>query len=308
MAEATIRVLVFDGARRKLDPSTDLLLTVRPQYRSESLFRNFLQGNDFTFPVTVPEDGSGFAILASAKGFEDAGVSVVQVAEDRPCDVHLMLLRRHGGFQFTRWDGLGARPSLRRFLMGFETDAAKVGARYAELLEFKRDELACLLNITAALELLALRNQALGFQNGLDYLKAVEWGAGIRQDRFFALASGALLTDVKNAGKDMFERELWPHVFHPGATDSYKQTQFREANLQITFHDEVFSPVSGESLFRVELDMDYYHDPISHALLEVVPNTLSMGQRKTSPRQIYVMRWMAGKVLGQEFNPLYTIA
>mgnify|MGYP001046544197 CR=1 FL=1 len=308
MAQATIRVLLFDGARLQLDPSTEVLLTVRPQFRSEPRFRDFRRGNEFAFRVDVPQDGTGFAVLASAKGFEDAGASLVRVADNQTSHVHLMLLRRQSTFQFVRWDGLGARPSLRRFLMGFETDAAKVGTRYAELLEFQRDALASLLNIAAALELLPLQNPTLGFEHGLDYLTAIEWGEGVRRDRFFALASDALLTDVKNTGKDMFEPEPLPHIFHPGASESYKQIQFDEANLQITFHNRFINPATSETLIRVELDMDYYRDLVSHALLEVVPNTLSMGQRKTSPRQIYVMRWMAGKAHGQNFAPLYAIA
>ena len=185
MSQAQIRVRLFDGARLPLDPTAQVLLTLRPQFSSRHLFSGFRRGNDFTFNVETPEDGSGFAVLASAKDFEDAGISPVKVGDSAGEEVHLMLLRRSSSFQFARarWDRLDTRPSLLRFLMGFDTDAAKVGARYTELLEFQPDSLACLLNITAALELLPIQNPSLGFQNGLDYLKAVEWGQGIRKDR-----------------------------------------------------------------------------------------------------------------------------
>jgi hypothetical protein len=57
---------------------------------------------------------------------------------------------------------------------------------------------------------------------------------------------------------------------------------------------------------KVEPDIDYYKDLGAHALLEVVPNKLSGGL--TDPRQVYVLRWIAGRRAGvPEFDPLYTI-
>lgn len=60
------------------------------------------------------------------------------------------------------------------------------------------------------------------------------------------------------------------------------------------------------SCVKVEMDMDYYKDPLAHFLLEVLPNKVSRG--KTDPRKVYVLRWIAGQRAGvPEFNPPYTI-
>jgi hypothetical protein len=61
----------------------------------------------------------------------------------------------------------------------------------------------------------------------------------------------------------------------------------------------------------MEPDIDYFKDIGAHALLEVVPNTVGKlaGQSGlTDPKQVYVLRWIAGRRAGvPEFNPLYTI-
>ncbi len=57
---------------------------------------------------------------------------------------------------------------------------------------------------------------------------------------------------------------------------------------------------------KVEIDMDYFRDPLAHLLLEVLPNQFGGA---TDPRQIYVLRWVAGRHAGvPEFNPPYRIA
>ena len=82
--------------------------------------------------------------------------------------------------------------------------------------------------------------------------------------------------------------------------------QFGEANVQVTFHEIDLRKVDGVSCLRVELDIDYYKDPLAHALLEVLPNTITQG--KTDPKTVYVLRWIAGRHAGvPEFDPPYTI-
>lgn len=41
--------------------------------------------------------------------------------------------------------------------------------------------------------------------------------------------------------------------------------------------------------------MDYYKDPVAHALLEVIPNHF---QGPTDPVAAYVLRWIAGRHAG----------
>ena len=47
--------------------------------------------------------------------------------------------------------------------------------------------------------------------------------------------------------------------------------------------------------------------PLAHAILEVAAN--GIGGSLTDPREVYVLRWIAGRRAGRpEFNPLYTIS
>ena len=82
--------------------------------------------------------------------------------------------------------------------------------------------------------------------------------------------------------------------------------QFGEANVQLTFHEGRTRTVDGVDCVVVEPDIDYYKDLAAHALLEVLANGLTGSI--TDPRQVYVLRWIAGQRAGvPEFDPLYTI-
>ncbi len=95
-------------------------------------------------------------------------------------------------------------------------------------------------------------------------------------------------------------------LFHGDATSSFKQVQFGQANVQLTFHERTTETIDGIRCVRVEPDIDY-QGSWSHALLEVIPDTLSRGL--TDPQVIYVLRWIAGRHAGvPEFDPSYTLA
>lgn len=52
--------------------------------------------------------------------------------------------------------------------------------------------------------------------------------------------------------------------------------------------------------------MDYYRDPLAHFIIEGIGNAVTRGD--TDPRQIYVLRWIAGHRAGvPPFEPPYTI-
>lgn len=305
---ARIRILLFEGSRKLIPADTKVLVSLRPQFKIEPMRSRWEVGNNFNYDVEVPDDGTGYAVLVSAKGYEDAGIAPLKLKKKEQ-KVHLMLVKKDARYQFAQahWDSLPKKSSLRRFLRASETDDERAGARYRLLLETQPDAFATLHNVAAALAAIRLPCGN-GLRTAFSYLHAIDW-EDVRRDRFFGFASEVLLKDLRAAaGKGSFEEEPLAGIFHPGATVSYKQTTFAEANLQISFHGTHRLPGHADPLTRVELDMDYYRDGFAHALLEVIPNTLSFGQRKTDPRQIYVMRWMAGKMEGQEFEPLYTIA
>jgi len=126
-------------------------------------------------------------------------------------------------------------------------------------------------------------------------------------DRFSAWADPALLIQVKQSAlKGLFAREAGFGVFHPGATDSFKQVQFGEANVQFTFHANDTKEIEGLNCIKMELDIDYFKDIGAHAILEVITNGLS--GNLTDPRQVYVLRWMAGRNAGvAPFEPPYVL-
>jgi len=124
------------------------------------------------------------------------------------------------------------------------------------------------------------------------------------RDRCFGWADAAIVEQLNGAVDDGAFAPA-PVVLHPGATASYKQLQFGEANLQITLHQNDTQTLSGVECVKVELDIDYFRDPLAHLLLEVAVNALG---NITDPRSVYALRWIAGQRAGlPEFDPLYTI-
>ena len=95
------------------------------------------------------------------------------------------------------------------------------------------------------------------------------------------------------------------YLLHPGATRSFKQVQFGEANVQLTFHEGDTRTIDGTPCVEVEPDIDYYRDPAAHFLLEVVPG---FAGQLSDPTTVYVLRWIAGRFADvPEFDPPYTL-
>jgi len=191
------------------------------------------------------------------------------------------------------------------FVLGYNTrlvKPAELPARYEDLLERKPLSLAALLNITTA-----MREIHLPERSPLDYLRQLKWDDSLAQDRFFAYCDPKLIDQVRIAAEQhQFAPETNSAFFHPGATASWKQIQFGEANVQLTFHESDKQVIDGLSCILVEPDIDYYKDLGAHALLEVVPNALTGGL--TNPEAVYVLRWIAGRHAGvAEFDPPYTL-
>jgi hypothetical protein len=141
----------------------------------------------------------------------------------------------------------------------------------------------------------------------LTYLRELIWDESLARDRFFAYAQAELVDQVRQAAaQGLFVPEHGAAVFHKGATSSFKQVQFGEANVQLTFHENDHKQIDGKDCVVVEPDIDYYKDLGAHTLLEVIPNR--MGRALTEPKVVYVLRWIAGRRAGvPEFNPPYTI-
>lgn len=149
----------------------------------------------------------------------------------------------------------------------------------------------------------------------LSYFKDLIWGE-MAQDRFFAYADSAIIEQAREAadrGDLSEEAGIVRKLFHKGSTLSYKQTQFGEGDIQITFHERVKRSIDGVEIdcVKVEPDIDYYQDIIAHGLGEVLPNTIAhaVGEHGlTDPERVYLLRWTAARQAGLEFDPPYVIS
>ena len=103
-----------------------------------------------------------------------------------------------------------------------------------------------------------------------------------------------LVAQVKQAAQQG-EFDVEPALdlaLHPGSTSSFKQKQFGEANVQLTFHEGNRRTIGGVDCVYVEPDIDYFKDPGAHLVLEVLPNLVTGAV--SDPRVVYVLRWIAG--------------
>ena len=302
---ANLMVNVFDGTRKTIASSVKVLIRIIDGNQHE-WYGNYLKGPSHYFqdlPV-FNNFGDNYTVIVWAKGYQQVGFTPIRIAQGTCQHIDLMILPVDGTFNFNNatWDALkGSNPALYALLCLGTEDEGSAKARYDTLREDQPATIASFLNITTAMSQAYLPEKT-----PLDYLKELIWEE-MQQDRFFVYADQALITQVERAAaQGQWTPEIGSAVFHPGATRSYKQVQFGEANIQLTFHEEDRKRIDGMDCVKVEPDMDYYKDLAAHTLLEVIPNALT-GQ-KSDPRTIYVLRWIAGRHAGvPEFDPPYTI-
>lgn len=300
-----LSVSVFDGTRQPMPADKQVLFTVRDG-NQKTIYREF-QGPQIVLSKLpfYNNFGDHYAVIAHTDGHIQAGFVPVKVAPNAPQRVDLMLLRNDATYNFggATWKILQAkRPTLAALLAADAADANVARDRYRDQVEKRPAPLACLLNVATALDQINLRQGT-----PLDYVRQIVQDETMKQDRFFAYADPGLLEHVQEAAQaGLFAPEHGAAIFHPGATASYKQTRFGEANVQITFHEEDRRTIDTVDCLKIELDIDYYQDLGAHALLEVVRNRTTGSL--TEPKQVYVLRWIAGRRAGvPEFDPLYTI-
>ena len=301
-------VNMFDGTRALYSDSASLLVSVIDG-NQHVLSRAFHDQPSVLF-TDLPISNNfadDYSILASADGYKDAGFFPVKMATNVLQTVNLMLLPDSNEFNFAgaTWSILGAkRPDVQALLAADLKDQAAAEARYNDLKDFNSGQtLACLLNI-----LTAMQQMNLPHGTPITYLKSVIWdrtgGNAMAQDRFFGWVDPAIIDELNIAKQQGIVTDA-PFQLHKGATRSYKQIQFGEANVQLTFHENDQNVVGGVNCVKIEPDIDYFRDAAAHLLLEVAVNALGS---LTDPRTVYALRWMAGQRAGiPEFDPLYTI-
>jgi hypothetical protein len=326
-----IQIKLFDGRGLPIArPKKDVLLSVRDG-RSQSFHRTFVDTPTVVIDREFHNDmRDSYTILASLKGHRDAGFMPVKMIEHKACEVSLMLLPRRARFEFSDFAGLkGAHARLH----GIFTESFDDPPRAYELLRSADREhaLACLMNIVEALAIARFTPEQRQKLDDLepplagpvkpslaDYIVRLDTQIHPpERDRFFAWCD-ADIANVLAHLKDAFHKA--PDGLHPGATESYKQVQFGEANVQVTLHgNDVGVDANGVKLMKVEFDIDYFRDSGAHLLIEVFPNFLKrlvLGkdsrERLTDPVSVYGLRWIADRqaaTAGQSrpFAPAYTI-
>jgi hypothetical protein len=299
-----LQVNVFDGTRQPIQADVKILMTIVDGSGKQIIRNDYSSGQVFQVPF-YDNYGDNYRVLAFADNYSQSGFTPVKCSPQTQQNVDLMLLKKGATFNFAdaSWNVLAAeRPLLYRILAHGAADSDAAQDRYTQLMEKRPDVLACLLNLATAMESICLP-----IGSPLQYFKELIWDDTMAQDRFFAYAAPVLYDQVKlAAAQGEFAREEGFALFHKGATDSYKQVQFGEANVQLTFHADDTKSVDGLQCIKMEPDIDYFKDLGAHALLEVVSNGISGSL--TDPRQVYVLRWIAGRHAGvPEFNPPFTI-
>lgn len=297
-----LELRIFDGTRNLFAAPAPFLITITDGNRIQR-YRNYNQQNDITFDLPYfNNQGDNYTVVVWADGYKQAGFAPVTLSDKYLKMLDVMLIPENPGFSFVnaRWQQV----SIDYPFLGGDVEPAAAEARYENLLDQQEKSLACLLNLCEAMSQIHLSQGT-----PLDYIKQLRWDAPLRpkQDRFFAWCDCRLIDQVRNAAAArMFAEEINPGLFHAGATCSWKQIQFGEANVQLTFHEGEKKTIGGVECVMVEPDIDYFKDLGAHGIFEVVPNALT--HSLTEPVEVYVLRWMAGRAAGiPEFAPRYTI-
>jgi len=297
---SSLLVRIYDGSRQLMKDGKDVLYRIIDgnQKQIQALTRKKSSIRFVGLPF-YDNFGDNYTVIVWSAGYDQAGFHPVRLSSEKEAQIDLMLLPKKAQFDFSAaaWETVAAQ--LPFLASGVAPDQAK--QRWQDLMTANPERLAALLNITTAMGQIFLP-----VGTPLSYLKEIVWGQ-LAQDRFFAYADKTLVGQVKTAAEHkLFAPEIGTGFFHEGATLSFKQVQFGESNVQITFHENDTKSIGGVDCVLVEPDMDYYKDLAAHALLEVLPNAVSGGL--TNPKTIYVLRWMAGRQAGvPEFEPPYTI-
>lgn len=302
---ADMMISVFDGTRHPIRDGLQILYRVvdgnQKQVLSKYESKSFVYIPNLHF---FDNFGDDYSIIVSAPNFFQAGFFPVKISPKLLATADLMLIPKNSELDFSEasWSNLEvSRPKVFSLLSaGVASNFAQ--ARYEELRNTRPASLASFFNLTTAMEQISLP-----VGTPLDYMKQLKWDDSYQQDRFFCYADKNLLNQVKLAAQEgTFVPEIGPGFFHPGATSSYKQVQFGEANVQLTFHEGDVTTIGGVECVCLEPDIDYYKDLAAHALLEVLQNKLTGGL--TDPKTVYVLRWIAGRHAGvAPFEPPYRI-
>ncbi len=307
----SIVVNVYDGQRRLVKPGTKLLVRIIDG-NQKFIVDRYYDGPSIRFDGLPFYDnfGDNYTVIVWTDGYRQAGFTPVKISnkpEQTPVlDLMLMPSKYTIDFSQASFNALKAAhsPILPLLLSGDSEDVARL--RWEALM--KNDELSaiCLLNIATALNDVKLASGSPVLASVSRVTFDPNSDEKPKKDRFFGYADlrlkAALEGEIK---RDTWQADPAPFVFHPGSTSSYREKRFGEANLQVTFYENTTTVIDGVVSVKVEIDIDYYHDPAAHAILELLPHLITGGV--SDPVTVYQLRWIAGRRAGSEFAPPYVI-
>ncbi len=302
---SSIKLFIYDGTRR-LAAGEPMLVRLRDGEGKE-LFNGYLKGPTIQFTALPIRNNyrDSYTITVSARNNKSAGLVGVKVQKAGVTQVSLMLVARVVVYDFrqARWQALKTHnPEFVRIISAGTASDTEAMVRYYQLLLQSPDSAACLLNILTALDSFpAARLPPL-----LPFVQELTWDYTMSQDRVYGYVAAEFIEVIAAAARGkMFSRAAFPSIEHQGATSSFRELSFAEANLQITFHERNRKLINGRDCVRVEFDIDYYRDLFSHLFLEVIPNTVST--HRTDPQKVYRLRWTASINANRPFAPPYVL-
>jgi len=302
-ATGFLTVNVVDGSRQAFSGAPKGILLTVVDGAQNQLHRDYVNASSIRLELPFHNNFSdNYSIIAFADSHQQAGFQPVKIGPNAPQRLDLMLVSDDGSFHFAgaKWADLATKRPLLSGILSSSPGASETA--YSQLMEDHPDHLACLLNITTAMQQIFLAQGT-----PLDYFKQFDLRA-LAPDRIFGYADAKLVDLVKLAAQQgQFETQSAIDLsLHGDATSSFKEIRFGEANVQLTFHEKNRKTIGGVDCVYVEPDIDYFKDPGAHFLLEVVPNRLGGGL--SDPKVVYVLRWMASQHAGvPNFDPLFTI-
>lgn len=302
---ARTTIVLYDGAEQPIADECDVLLEVRNNYGvSQS---NWVKGPVFQLNLQFfdgPQDY--YTVNVWVKGNRGTG-DFVKADPKVHRTLKFMLIPTPAILAFRPWTDIKAKyPKVAQFLSLRLADDASAEQRYINLQKANPAALACFMNLITAMDGIGIGAET----TPLDFLKDITWDKGFAQDRFFGYIDPAMIPAVVAAATEgEFAEEKDPGNFHPGATLSYKQTEYDYSNVQLTFHQNAADRkvIDGLECVMFEPDMDLYKSLLDHGVLEVLPNLLTHGL--TDPIDILSLRWLdTTDAYEDPFDPGYTLA
>ncbi len=302
LPKAPVTIALRLSAETPFTETLDMDITVA---NSAGLSQNFWAQTP-TAQITVPfHDGPGddYRVVVQVNGYTNAGGFFHADPKVHPT-VSLLMIPKPATLGFPAWAELKAdHPATARLIAETVSDAS-AEARYAELGRDKPLALACLMNLSEAMLDIGLG----AGMTPLDFIRQVLWDDTLAQDRFFGWVDPGILPLLQAAAAEgeFAQQSAADLQLHPGATLSYKQTQFTYSNVQLTFHGNDTATVGDTACIMIEPDMDLYKELVAHGLGEVIPNLLTDG--KTNPLAVLALRWIDAVQSGEAlFDPGYTL-